>query len=80
MAGTWRIAGLPVDPHLIDRPTFVAVPRRDRIVPPESALPLARAIPNAKLHRPAAGHIGMAAGPRAEKELWQPLCDWIHGI
>jgi poly(3-hydroxyalkanoate) synthetase len=78
--GTWRIAGLPVDPAAIDRPTFVAVPGRDRIVPPESALPLARLIRGAILHQPAAGHIGMAAGARAEAALWRPLLDWLQSF
>jgi poly(3-hydroxyalkanoate) synthetase len=78
--GTWRIAGLPVDPAAIDKPTFVAVPGRDRIVPPESALPLARLIQGAVLHQPAAGHIGMAAGARAEAALWRPLLEWLHSF
>jgi polyhydroxyalkanoate synthase subunit PhaC len=76
--GNWRIAGLPVDPSAITKPTFVAVPGRDRIVPPESARPLARLIPGAILHQPAAGHIGMAAGARAEASLWRPLLGWLR--
>jgi polyhydroxyalkanoate synthase subunit PhaC len=76
--GNWRIAGLPVDPTLITTPTFVAVPGRDRIVPPESARPLAELIPGAVLHQPTAGHIGMAAGARAEASLWRPLLDWLR--
>jgi polyhydroxyalkanoate synthase subunit PhaC len=78
--GNWRIAGLPVDPAAIATPTFVAVPGRDRIVPPESARILASLIPNAVLHQPAAGHIGMAAGARAEISLWRPLCDWLRTL
>jgi len=78
--GNWRIAGLPVDPTAIAMPTFVAVPKQDRIVPPESALPLVRLIPGAQLHRPAAGHIGMAAGAKAEASLWRPLLDWLHTL
>jgi poly(3-hydroxyalkanoate) synthetase len=78
--GTWRIAGLPVDPTSITTPTFVAIPGRDRIVPPESAQPLAQLIPNAELHRPAAGHIGMAAGARAEVALWRPLLNWLRTV
>jgi len=73
----WRVAGLPVDPATLRLPTFVAVPARDRIVPPESARPLAAAIPGAVLHTPGAGHIGMAAGSTAEAALWRPLRDWI---
>lgn len=78
--GTWRIAGMPVDPGLVRLPTFVAAPARDRIVPPGSARPLARLIPGAVLHEPAAGHIGMAAGGTAERVLWSPLRDWLHGL
>jgi poly(3-hydroxyalkanoate) synthetase len=78
--GTWRIAGLPVDPTAIAKPAFVAVPARDRIVPPESARPLAELINGAVLHQPAAGHIGMAAGARAETALWRPLLDWLATV
>jgi polyhydroxyalkanoate synthase len=78
--GEWRIAGLPVDPTAIRAPTFVAVPGKDRIVPPESALPLASLIPGATLHQPHAGHIGMAAGARAEASLWRPLLAWMRGL
>ncbi|MCW3477518.1 alpha/beta fold hydrolase [Limobrevibacterium gyesilva] len=78
--GTWRVAGLAVDPAALDLPCFVAVPGRDRIVPPESARPLAAAIPNAVLHEPAAGHIGMAAGSTAEAVLWRPFLDWVRGL
>lgn len=75
--GEWRIAGLPVDPALLHLPTFIATPGRDRIVPPESARPLAALIEGARLHEPAAGHIGMAAGHTAERVLWQPMQQWL---
>jgi pimeloyl-ACP methyl ester carboxylesterase len=78
--GTWRIAGLPVDPAALHLPTFVAVPGRDRIVPPESAHPLAARISGAVLHEPTAGHIGMAAGSTAERALWRPLLEWVLAL
>lgn len=78
--GTWRIAGLAVEPAALSLPTFVASPARDRIVPLASASPLARLIPGAVLHTPAAGHIGMAAGSGAEAALWRPLRDWLAGL
>jgi polyhydroxyalkanoate synthase len=78
--GNWLIAGLPVDPAAISTPTFVAIPGRDRIVPTESALPLARLIRGAVLHQPGAGHIGMAAGARAEASLWQPFLTWLRTV
>ena len=77
--GTWRIAGLPVNPAALRVPAFVAVPDRDRIVPPESAIPLAKLIPGAHLHEPNAGHIGMVAGAGAERALWRPLLVWLRG-
>ncbi len=78
--GAWRVAGLPVLPQALRRPAFVAVPARDRIVAPESAEPLALLIPGATLHRPAAGHIGMAAGSQAAAALWQPFADWVAAL
>jgi len=78
--GAWRVAGLPVEPASVRCPAFVAVPGRDRIVPPESALPLASALPGAVLHRPNAGHVGMAAGSGAEAALWRPLADWASAL
>ena len=78
--GQWRVAGLPVDPAALRMPSFVAVPARDRIVPPQSAYPLAALIEGAVLHQPGAGHIGMATGSSAEKALWQPLREWIAAL
>jgi polyhydroxyalkanoate synthase len=49
-------------------------------VPPGSALPLARLIPGAVLHQPAAGHIGMTVGPQARSSLWLPLLGWLRGL
>jgi polyhydroxyalkanoate synthase len=78
--GRWLVAGEAVDPRRLRVPALVAVPGRDRIVPPESALPLAGLIPGAVLLRPAAGHVGMVAGASAERVLWQPLADWIGSL
>lgn len=78
--GAWRVAGLPVVPGAVSAPAFVAVPARDRIVPPESARPLAEGLPRAVLHTPGAGHIGMAAGSTAETALWRPLLAWIAAL
>jgi len=76
----WRVAGQNVDPARLRLPAFVAVPARDRIVPPESAMRLAGLLPAATLHQPGAGHIGMVAGSHAAKGLWQPLRDWITAL
>jgi poly(3-hydroxyalkanoate) synthetase len=77
----WRIAGAVVDPAALCVPAFLAVPHRDRIVPPASARALvARLPPGAVLHEAAAGHIGMAAGTGAEAALWRPLLSWLRGL
>ncbi|MFC4167845.1 alpha/beta fold hydrolase [Teichococcus aestuarii] len=76
----WRVAGAVVDPAELAVPSFVAVPGADRIVPPASALALAARLPGARVLPVPAGHIGMAAGGRAEAVLWQPLREWLAGL
>ena len=76
--GQWRLAGRAVRPEKLDLPTIAVIPDQDRIVPPASALALARAIPTCQILRPAVGHIGMMAGARAEAEVWQPLARWLR--
>jgi polyhydroxyalkanoate synthase len=75
--GHWRIGGTPVDPATLDMPTLLVIPQADRIVPPKSALALARSIPHAQTLRPKLGHIGMVTSARAKKAVWMPLADWL---
>lgn len=75
--GRWRLAGTVVDPARLQLPTLCVIPAQDRIVPPASAVALAEAIPGAERLSPAAGHIGLVVGTRAETEVWQPLLSWI---
>ncbi len=75
--GEWRVAGLAVAPGSLRLPSLAVVPARDRIVPAGSALALADALPGSTVLRPAAGHVGMIVGSRAERELWVPLRDWL---
>ena len=80
-SGRWRVAGAPVQPEALeDLPTFLAIPQSDRIVPPASALALAAKMPSAHIHMTPAGHIGMAAGGRADRALWTPLLEWLHRL
>ena len=78
--GAWRIADQVVRPESLDLPCLVALPRRDRIVPPESAMALAEALPNAARLTPPAGHIGMVVGRRAREALWKPLGSWLTSV
>jgi polyhydroxyalkanoate synthase len=76
-AGLWRVAGKVVDPARLDLPCLCIIPSADRIVPPASAAALCAAIPGAETLQPAAGHIGMVVGGRAESLVWQPLLTWL---
>ncbi len=75
--GKWRIAGLPVQPEALRMPCLLAIPARDRLVPPESAAALAAQIRGAVVLQPRTGHIGMVAGANARRELWWPLAEWL---
>ena len=76
--GSWEVAGQPIRAEDLAAPTLVVLPRRDRIVPPRSAAPLATAIPQAEVLRPAFGHIGMMASAEASATLWRPITDWLE--
>jgi polyhydroxyalkanoate synthase len=76
--GSWEIAGQPMRADRLAAPTLVVLPRRDRIVPPHSAMPLAAAIPQAEVLRPSFGHIGMMVSTDAPATVWQPIADWLH--
>ena len=78
MAGEWRVLGKEVQPERLAMACFVATPARDRIVPPESAGALGRAIAGAVVHTPRAGHVGMVAGSSAREQLWEVLLDWLN--
>jgi polyhydroxyalkanoate synthase subunit PhaC len=77
-SGVWRVADRPVRPDEIGVPTLVALPSRDRIVPPRSAEKLAAFIPGATVLRPPFGHIGMMASDHAPAAVWQPIAEWLR--
>jgi polyhydroxyalkanoate synthase len=78
--GLWQVAGRPMRPGELACPAFVALPTRDRIVPPASAAALAMALPGATVIEPRAGHIGMMVGSRAEESLWRPFAQWLSSL
>lgn len=75
--GLWQVGGTTVEPQRWHRPALVVIPRRDRIVPPASAEPLAAAMPKAEVLRPPLGHIGMMSAARAPEMLWDPIARWL---
>jgi polyhydroxyalkanoate synthase subunit PhaC len=76
--GVWRVAGRRVAPGELARPALVVIPGADRIVPPRSAEPLAAALGEATVLRPALGHVGMMAAAHAPAMLWAPVADWLR--
>lgn len=78
--GEWLVGGQPVDPTRIAVPTLALIPERDRIVPPASAIVLARSIPQAQMLRPSLGHIGMVVSAGAETGVWHPLARWLNTL
>lgn len=76
--GDWFVGGDRISPQNLTIPAMVAVPKSDKIVPPESALGLAEQIPNATVLTPPSGHIGMVAGSRAKDGLWADVIRWIN--
>lgn len=78
--GAWLVDGQPVLPDALSLPVFAACPTQDTIVPPRSAEAILAAFPEATVCRPISGHVGMVAGPRAHKELWQPFRLWIESL
>ena len=80
VAGGWSVAGRTVLASPLELPALIAVPSHDRIVPPASSLALIKALPEARLVDPAAGHIGMVVGSGAKAGLWQPLLDWLLAL
>ena len=76
--GRWRVGRQPVDPKQLLRPTLVVVPSRDRIVPPNSAEPLAAALGAETVLRPPLGHVGMMLAARAPAMLWTPIAQWLR--
>ena len=76
----WRVLGQIIDPRKLNMPSYVVVPGRDRIVPPESALPLAQLLPNATLHEPMTGHIGLMGSRKSPQQVWKPFLDWLNNM
>jgi poly(3-hydroxyalkanoate) synthetase len=76
--GRWRIADQPVLPEKLSCPLLVVSARRDRIIPPASAQAVCARVHCAETHVADTGHIGMVAGRRSEREMWQPVVGWLQ--
>lgn len=73
----WKVMEEIIDPVNIKEPSFVVVSKKDKIVPPKSAIALYNQLQNATLHEADCGHIGMMVGTNAKKLMWEPVKQWI---
>ena len=69
----WRLAGRMIEVTDLALPTLLLVPRRDRIVPAEQALALARQLPNATTRMVEGGHVGMLLGAEAVTGVYRVI-------
>jgi pimeloyl-ACP methyl ester carboxylesterase len=67
-------------PDIVTCPVHVVAPKRDLIVPPCCALPLADRLANATLYRPDCGHVGAMAGRAGPAHVWPAMAAWWTGL
>ncbi|HVY13539.1 MAG TPA: alpha/beta fold hydrolase, partial [Alphaproteobacteria bacterium] len=77
LKGAWKVMGACIDPATIACPNLHVIPARDKIVPPASAMALARAVPDAEILDPPLGHVSMMGHPHAATTLWPQIFDWL---
>ena len=76
----WDVGGTIVDPALLDLPCCLMIPQEDKVVPPESAKALAKALPNAHLIEPPTGHLGLMVSDRVRENVWEPFISWLQTV
>lgn len=76
--GGWHVNGQAILPQDLRLPVLVAVPGQDHIVPPASALALARQVPGAIAYMAPLGHIGMIISRRAPEASWRRFAAFIQ--
>lgn len=74
---TWQVMGEAITPKKLKMPSLHVIPEHDKIVPPASALSLAKAMKNSKILKPACGHVSMMTGAAARDKLWPAIFDWL---
>lgn len=77
--GRLRVGRKRVDLKNITCPILNLTAQQDHLVPPEQSLPFNDAVGSAdrKAINLPAGHIGLAVGSKAQRELWPKVCDWL---
>ncbi len=77
--GEFELGGKRVDLKEIRCPILNLTAQNDHLVPCAQSLPFNDAVGSTdrKSMNFAAGHIGMAVGSRAHRDLWPKVCDWL---
>jgi polyhydroxyalkanoate synthase len=77
--GELRVGRRRVDLKNVTCPVLTLTATNDHLVPCGQSLPFNEAVGSTdrKAINFAAGHIGMAVGSRANRELWPKVCDWL---
>ena len=75
--GAWTVDGVAIDLKEINVPALVVASERDRLVPAESSLAMAKILPRAETLTPAIGHIGMMTGRACEGVVWEKVAGWL---
>jgi polyhydroxyalkanoate synthase len=77
--GELDVDGRPVDLRKITCPVLNLMAEHDHLVPCGQSRPFNDAVGSTDRSTIAfpAGHIGMAVGSRANRELWPKVCDWL---
>ncbi len=77
--GRFEIDGQPVKLKNIKCPVLNLIAQNDHLVPPSQSLSFNDAVGSTdrKTVTFPAGHIGMAVGGKAHKELWPKTCEWL---
>ncbi|MEM7546780.1 MAG: alpha/beta fold hydrolase [Pseudomonadota bacterium] len=78
MRGTWKVNGQLIRPETVAAPTLICAATEDRITPPRATEALAAIMPNVRISRPKAGHVGMVVGSGAPKSLWSELTNFFR--
>ncbi|HMQ16370.1 MAG TPA: class III poly(R)-hydroxyalkanoic acid synthase subunit PhaC [Phycisphaerae bacterium] len=77
--GELEVAGERVDLKKIACPVLNLIAQNDHLVPPNQSLTFNDVVSSAdrRLITFPAGHIGMAVGGKAHRDLWPTVCDWL---
>jgi polyhydroxyalkanoate synthase len=77
--GRLRIGGKRVDLKRITCPVLSLMATQDDLVPPSQSEPFNDAVGSSDrtMLKMQAGHIGLAVGAKAQKEVWPAACEWL---